>query len=128
MDYVLKMGLTSATFQLDGSIPLYMVLLNNKARVLDNSEESSFKIFGWSPSGPGDLFIFKEFKARSISCSVIDIVDIKFVVLHVKVGTSPSSSVVETLAKKLFKTLHFSRSLLVRVPSPFSKFERKVLT
>ena len=74
-------------------------------------------------SGPGNLLTLRQFKARSISCPVMDMVDIQFVSGHVKVGISFLSLVVNTLAKKLFSTLPFSKSLIVRVPLYFNTLE-----
>ena len=87
MSPFLKMGLTSATFHLEGNNPHDMVLLNKSVKGLASSDDSSLNNLGCNPSGPGDLFILRPFNASFISSSVTNMVDIKFSFVHVKVGT-----------------------------------------
>ena len=95
----LKIGRTSAIFHLLGILPSLRDLLNNFHTGYWSCSESSFNILGWTLSGPGDLFGFKDLKDVSIcSCDIVMLESLLFKSAET-FGIFDVSSVVYTLLK-----------------------------
>ena len=119
----LKIAVTSAVFQSSGILPDSRDLLNKRHREVDSSVLNSFSTHGGTISGPCALVGFNSLSFFSVAFGVT----LKFVndtpsdfEQLFKFRKSSTSSLVNTMAKTLFRVSAFCES--VTASSPFSCF------